>query len=145
MAENLINDGADVNVTNSNGETPLINAMRFGRLELAILLIAHGADFNATDNGGTSALALAAGDGYSNMTQLLVEKGANAKYPNAIKSAVLSNQTECAEILIRYGSDVNTTYQQNSHNFSLLLLAFQFKHFEVAKVLIENGTDVNFR
>ena len=50
-----IENGADVNAKDYNGEKPLVNAVRNGNLEIVQLLIEHGADVNAKDNDGKTA------------------------------------------------------------------------------------------
>ena len=44
MAELLIAKGANVNVKNEDGRTPLHRAVEYGQIALAELLLAHGAD-----------------------------------------------------------------------------------------------------
>jgi ankyrin repeat protein len=47
--EGLISKGADVNSTDSSGNTPLLMAAKFGHIEYAKTLLNIGADIN-TDN-----------------------------------------------------------------------------------------------
>ena len=44
----FLDDGADADVTNEEGWTPLMAAAQKGHMDIARLLIAHGANINAT-------------------------------------------------------------------------------------------------
>ena len=72
--------GMKPNVTNQNGETPLLVAARYGREPVAKVLLAAGADPNVKDAkfGGTP-LHWAAVNGYPGIVKLLLDKGADLK------------------------------------------------------------------
>ena len=57
----LVASGADLNMPDNHGETPLMHAMSRGddNLELVEYLIAHGADVNAKDAEGATVLSCA--------------------------------------------------------------------------------------
>lgn len=59
IAELLISNGADVNVRDNNGETPLHSASRYSNKNLAELLIKEGSSVNARDNKGRTPLFFA--------------------------------------------------------------------------------------
>jgi ankyrin repeat protein len=48
----MIDAGANLNVQDKNGNTPLHNAARFGNEEIADILIEAGADVNILNNAG---------------------------------------------------------------------------------------------
>lgn len=52
IARFLLRNGADINLKDTNGETPLHHAVGDGRTEMVELLIALGADVNASDKEG---------------------------------------------------------------------------------------------
>ena len=54
--ELLINNGANINIVNNYGYTPLTVASLSGDLEIVNLLISNGADINIHDNYGNTAL-----------------------------------------------------------------------------------------
>jgi ankyrin repeat protein len=60
----LVESGADVNLADSNGVTPLmwLEYSRDNAVPLVDLLIAHGADLDAKDKDGLTALSYAEGD-----------------------------------------------------------------------------------
>ena len=61
---------------------------------------------------------------------------------NPLHIAIKVNNKEIAELLIKYGADVNG--KNNSYQ-SLLHLAAQYNRKEIAELLIKNGADVNAR
>lgn len=58
-AEELIRGGADIEVTDAQGRTPLLCAAKAGRLRIVDMLLAAGANIGHRDNDGRSALDMA--------------------------------------------------------------------------------------
>ena len=54
--EYLIKEGANINVVNSSGETPLIVAAGLNRYDIVYILLEAGADFRVKDNWGKTVL-----------------------------------------------------------------------------------------
>jgi ankyrin repeat protein len=77
-----IDNGADVNVKNKEGYTPLHRACIWGYLNIAKLLIENKADVNIKTNRGSASLHFACSWGYLNIVKLLIENSAdvNAKW-----------------------------------------------------------------
>ena len=69
--------GRNINSTNNNKETALMEAADDGRLTAVRNLIAAGADVNLQDEDGETALMKAADEGYAEIVQLLINAGAN--------------------------------------------------------------------
>ncbi|VUC26305.1 unnamed protein product [Clonostachys rosea] len=76
IASLLIQNGANVDISNQVGWTPLHICSKYGHAELAELLIAHGANVNATDSNGETALALASMHDQNAVVRLLISHGA---------------------------------------------------------------------
>jgi ankyrin repeat protein len=74
----LIEEGEDVNGTDSQGETPLHKAVRLGNLGAVEVLLDHGAHINASSAMGLTPLHWAALTGQVELTEYLLENGANA-------------------------------------------------------------------
>jgi serine/threonine-protein phosphatase 6 regulatory ankyrin repeat subunit A/serine/threonine-protein phosphatase 6 regulatory ankyrin repeat subunit B len=75
----LIKAGANVNVLNSNGATPLFRAVTRDKTEAAIYLVQNGADVNICEGVflKKSALHVAAENGNQEIMDCLIEAGAN--------------------------------------------------------------------
>ena len=74
-----LNEGADVNKPDKNGQTPLHHAAESGYTEVAQTLIERGAKVNSKDNEGRTPLHLASRIGYAPMIDLLTAKGASIR------------------------------------------------------------------
>jgi hypothetical protein len=72
----LLEHGADINVQNHFGRTPLHRASFRGALEVVRLLLGHGADVEAKNNIDKTALQIAADEGHDDVVELLREHGA---------------------------------------------------------------------
>ena len=83
VARFLIENGADVNLTDRNGNTPLIFTVhKTGDLETIQHLLEHGAAVNAQNRTGETALMYAAWRGHARIVQYLLEQGADADLKN---------------------------------------------------------------
>ncbi|KAI7774252.1 hypothetical protein LA080_009029 [Diaporthe eres] len=112
----LISKGANLEVKNSGGLTPLHISLGAERglglfhKDAARQLVQSGADVNATDKAGRSCLSYAAGD--VEMIRLLVEHGAKI-HADAIFGAINKKQPEVLDILLSAGVDANIRFEKN--------------------------------
>ena len=72
----LLEHGADINVQNASGRTPLHWASSNGALEVVRVLLEHGADVEVKSKYGATALQFAVGRGRDKIVELLREHGA---------------------------------------------------------------------
>jgi ankyrin repeat protein len=72
----IIDQGADVNIADNNGWTPLHHAAYNGDYESAVELCSEGADVNAISNSMKTPLYFAALNNHADIINLLVSKGA---------------------------------------------------------------------
>ncbi len=79
----LIDAGADVNVRNKYGATPLQMASQNGHTEIVKLLLAAKADVNAAHTNGLTPLWMASQNGHTEIVKLLLAAQADA---NAAKT-----------------------------------------------------------
>ena len=75
--EGLLNAGADINMANGQGVTPIHKAAVFGQGAIVKTLVDKGADINATDSAGDTPLHLASRGGFAGIVKLCIERKAN--------------------------------------------------------------------
>jgi ankyrin repeat protein len=76
LVTSLIDAGADVNVRNVGGMTPLMAAAKGGHLDTVRILLAQGANVNAKDNDGQTALMHAYSEERQEVAEMLKAAGA---------------------------------------------------------------------
>jgi ankyrin repeat protein len=136
----------DLEVTNSDGDTPLLLAVGEGHMLLVTTLIEAGANVNAQSGRyGYSPLMLAASQGIVPLMQKLVHGGAqiNARSTmgqSALYLAAFKGHFEAAEFLINAGADINAKDEVGQ---TPLYLAAAYGHDNLVSLLLAKGADPN--
>jgi ankyrin repeat protein len=134
----LISENADVNVTDSDGMTPLHYAAREGHKEIVELLLAHGADVNISEAYLNSIAAeYAMHYNHTEIVQLLVSKGADI---SPLHLAIYMKDETKAKSLIEDGADVNS---RTPAGITPLNQAVGKGLKDIVELLIAYGADVN--
>ena len=71
LLESLLRNGADINISNSDGMTPLMAAANNGNMDIIRMLLARGADAHATNGLGETSADIAARMGHGEAAKLL--------------------------------------------------------------------------
>ena len=111
----LVYHGADVNAQDNDGFTALIWATSGDQDETAKFLLDNGADPAITANNGLSVLDAAALFNASKTLNMLADYFPPLKLDKAVLSQLLNlaisrNSNLCAELLIKWGADVNAKH-----------------------------------
>lgn len=137
--QRLIDGGADVNVEDENGYTPLDVAAIEGQNEAVKLLAFNGADLDATDFM-ENAYTWERFDSY----ELLIDLGVDPQAPYKDGSTALHWAANCeasyTKFLLEQGVDVNAVDDQLS---TPLHRAAYYENLEVLELLIASGANLD--
>lgn len=107
----LINNGANINITENSGSTPLLTALSRGKLDWAITLIEKGADISAVSNNGYNALFATVQARKTNheILDTLIKNGLDINSrDNKGKTAIMhTRDATTLGTLIERGADIN--------------------------------------
>ena len=103
-------DGADPNVLNDDGESPLFLAVHRGALNIVEMLLEAGADTSVSLNTGDRPLHVAAVDGSHYIGKVLIASGADVNARNSSGSTPLilaarNGRNDFTEMLLQNGAD----------------------------------------
>ena len=107
LAKQLIDLGADTEVQDNNGDTPLISAAKAGKSRIATTLLNAGASVDSKNHRSKSALAMAietGRDGYPNIVSELLAHGATVDQSHWI-AAVSKRSAKVLRAMVNH--DVN--------------------------------------
>jgi len=143
ITELLIDEGANVNAKDNDGDTALHIASGKGHKEIAELLIAKGADVSAKDEDiGATPLHLAAQEGRMKVAKLLITNGADVNAKNKYGGTPLhlgggmGKDKEFVELLIAKGADVNV---KDKFGNTPLDFAIRHQRTNIADLLRKHG------
>lgn len=140
----LLNAGADVNICNNHGDTPLIIACRYGGSAIQKMLIAAGADVNYRGgNGVTPLMGILRNfpDGLG-LFKDFEHKGFVSVLPKEQLLQYLKVRLDTAEEITANFLDYTNTSEQS---LRLLEAFYDLQSVAGVKVLLAAGADVNAR
>ncbi|KAF5003680.1 hypothetical protein FDECE_9790 [Fusarium decemcellulare] len=138
--------GADVNLRDADGRTPLFYAVWTGNVAIVQRLIHDGARVDIQDVIGGTPVSYAVSNGYQEVAKILLEAGGSTHADvnvgeRLLLSAVQKGQQQVVKVLLDAGkTDVNAKDKNGSTS---LLLAVDSKHLAIVKMLLESRADVN--
>jgi len=153
----FLDHDADPERKSASGVPLLMIAAKTGDADCIDLLVKAGADVNRTRTKNQTALMWAASNGNLEAVKKLVDLGSDLKSRtasgfDAIAFAVREGQTPVVEYLLDQSLDVNQPMDVKkkakrgaSNGMTLLTLAVENGHFELAVTLLERDADPNHK
>ena len=148
IVRELIEAGADVNIPDSKGITPLMNLLRFNGTEALIkILIEHGADINAVNSSGETPLIYACRYRMASTVKRMLYRGADVHARDiegrtplleACKNIYVNEDT--VKALLNAGADSNDT--DPGGMTPTMCLALNRGNIELMTLLVNAGADI---
>ncbi|MES2604078.1 MAG: ankyrin repeat domain-containing protein, partial [Pseudomonadota bacterium] len=144
----LIRAGADINLPEPDGTTPLLWAVYNSSPELVQLLLDAGADPNAANSLGITPLLQASRYGNAGVVSALLASGARVAdaQPGTeppLMAAARAGNVDALNVLLDAGADVNATEPLDQQ--SGLMWAVAEGHRDIARVLLDAGANPNLQ
>ncbi|XP_063414904.1 ankyrin repeat domain-containing protein 50-like [Mytilus trossulus] len=143
IANLLIEEGADINSTDNDGNTPLLLSCKYEDIAIGILLINKGCDIHKSDNDGMTPLMNACRRRRLPIRDRLINEGADIDIPDNNGNTPLSFCCENdnlfhANILLNLGCEIN---KPNNDGMTPLMKASLLGHLRIVARLIEGSAE----
>ncbi|MGC9367824.1 MAG: ankyrin repeat domain-containing protein, partial [bacterium] len=145
----LLENGAEVNIADFEGETPLLEASRNNDVEIINLLLDNGAEVNVVNEKGYTPLLISVSYENYDVAELLVNAGADVNVENEdgytpLIYAIGDEEIELIYKLIQEGADVNARIEKGlNEDLSVLKMVLNYELYEVVDTLIKYKLDVD--
>lgn len=151
MVRMLLISNANERIKDKNGDTALIHSIRSNYMECFTILSNTYPEIDEQKARG-KALFIAVKLGRIEMAKILIERHADLEYhfygETALTVASARGYFDVVKLLIEKGADVNIVLWEACRygNIDVALWeACRYGHIDIAKLLIENGADVNVK
>jgi len=145
LVKKLLSYGAEPNIANEYGVTPLMYAVQSGSYELVELLLSQNVNLNKKPFDGNSALHAALRSGNDSIAELLLRNNADANVENNFGLTPLHysawyGMPYMTDLLLYYGANIDIVDKEE--NTPLMLSAYNGTLIS-ARVLLENKANPN--
>ena len=146
--EQLLLAGADKEATVvPSKSTPLLSAVRSGKLACVTILLQNGVNVKASDSMGKTSIHLAASQGQLEMVKALLDHGADPDarddhQETSLTGASAKGQLEVVKTLLHHGANPDA---RNWNKRTSLHRATIKGQLEVIKALLDHGANPTFR
>ncbi len=135
--QSLISQGANVNITDKDGRTPMINAAEKGQTDIVKLLLEKKVLLNVKTKTGESPLILAAQNGNTEIVKLILDKSVDAKdYFPALAAAAKNGRLDVVTV---FSEKVDFKFAC----IDILCLAAKYGKTDIVKLFIDKEARFN--
>lgn len=147
LVQALLEKGAPIEATATEGLTPLHVAARNGHMGTVQLLLDKGANMETKAEDDWTPLHSATKKGHERVVRLLLERGAKMTPTSSNGCIPLLTATHygfesIVRLLLDHGADVDA---RSNNDTAPLHVAAQYGHFAIAELLLARGADVMMR
>ncbi|SUW07618.1 ankyrin repeat-containing protein [Brachyspira pilosicoli] len=142
----LLEHNADINLSDHRKETPLMYAVEEKNRDIVELLLKYNPDLTLKNESSKTALDIAyKRNNYVKEIADLI-KEASSREIQFLYAAAENNVNKVLKYIAE-GIDINNTIDESDDSIgsNALILASEFHHKEIIKILLENNADVNFK
>ena len=141
MVRMLLDQHADLNISDENGNTPLLLTLSNDDDEILKMLLKKGADVNAFNDFGDTALVSAARVCHVERVEVLVNGGADLDAQSrglgtALQAASWQGHEKTVKVLLKHKADVDA---QDRDLVTALHIASFHGHEKIVSLLLDNG------
>lgn len=147
LVEYYLNQGADIDASDSEGMTALHKASKYGHVGVVQLLLDFGAAIALRDPGGYDALVFAVSSNEVSVSRLLLQSGSDPRSNNEmhdgysnIRIAASYGYEEILQLLVEYETD---EFKRNELMGAALVEAARRGHEGIVRFLIRDGKEWN--
>lgn len=135
---------------------PLAYAVQFGTLESIKLIMNYDVDIDGQVSYGDTPLLKALENNKFEIAKYLIEQGADLNIPNSFgyspfTGICMTGNMDLLQLAIDNGGRINESYMVTNNNnfgafnFNALQMAVKNNHYEIVKILLENGGNPNVK
>jgi ankyrin repeat protein/penicillin V acylase-like amidase (Ntn superfamily) len=141
---NLLENGADANVTTGIGTTPLMAATQAGHMDVVRYLLDSGAEIDLADRRGNTPLIAAVVFGQPDIAADLIKTGAKVQLANKsnlgpLHYSAANGDLDSTKLLLAEGADME---DKSELGWTALISAAFYGKTEVVKYLVSKGADL---
>jgi len=143
----LLAEGVDINIADSDGNTPLHVSVENGASKMSTFLIEKGANTNVTTKNGKNLLHLAALGQSKTLSSMFLEQGLGIETLDndgfsPLHLAIQKGSDIVAQFLIKKGANVHTISKDGSTLLHTVARAKK-EHVDIVSLLLENKLKID--
>jgi ankyrin repeat protein len=140
----LLDQGAEIDAPNYDGNTALYEATRVGNRQIIRILCDRGASLQSVNDEGSPALHCAAGNGDVDTVQLLLDRGANpeavdSENSTALHCAAENGDVDTVQLLLDRGASLDQVYFGGP---TVLHIAVRGRDVDTVELLLDRGASL---